>query len=98
MSAPLKLLDKLHWMQFCGRTLVLLASQEVKDTHPLQLLTERLYIRHERLAAVELLVEEWISKNKIRVRNSTEMQSLKNLANMVVYALRGVDRPRYICA
>ena len=98
MSAPRKLLDRLHWMQFCGQKLVLLTSQELKDTHPLQLLTERLYIRHERQAAFGLLVEEWISKNKIRVRNSTEMQSLKNLANMVVYALRGVDRPRYICA
>lgn len=96
MSEPLRIHDKLNWMPFFEEKLVLLTSAEITETDPKRILASMPYIRHTRQAAVGMLAEEWLSKNKVKVNDAMEMGSLENLASMVAHNL-GVSVGPDIC-
>ena len=96
MSEPLRVHDNLNWMPFYEEELVLLTSPEVTETDPRRILATMPYIRHTRQAAVGMLAEEWLSKNKVKVTDAMEMGSLENLASMVAHNL-GVSVGPNIC-
>lgn len=96
MSEPLRVPSKLNWMPFYEEELVLLTSPEVKELDPLRILETMPYIRHSRHAMVGVLVEEWLAKQKVEVRDAMEMGSLENLASMIAHDL-GVSVVPNIC-
>lgn len=96
LSEPTRIPSNLNWMPFVEEELVLLTSPEVTETDPLRILATMPYIRHTRLAAVGQLAEEWLSTNKVTVRDVMEMGSLENLASMVAHNL-GVTVGPNIC-
>ena len=96
LSAPLKITTNLNWQPFAKEKLVLLTSPEVKENDPRQILKSMPYIRQTRRAAVGLLAEEWLLKNKLTVSVSMEMESLESVASMVAYNL-GVSIVPDIC-
>ncbi len=96
MSEPLRVHDNLNWMPFYEEELVLLTSPEVTETDPRRILATMPYIRHTRQAAVGMLAEKWLSKNKVKVNDTMEMGSLENLASMVAHNL-GVSVGPNIC-
>lgn len=96
LSEPARVSDNLNWMPFYEEKLVLLTAPEVTETDPRQILATMPYIRHTRKAAVGMLAEEWLSKNKVKVNDAMEMGSLENLASMVAHNL-GVSVGPDIC-
>tara|TARA_B110001450_G_scaffold249973_1_gene268020 strand:+ start:5851 stop:6726 length:876 start_codon:yes stop_codon:yes gene_type:complete len=96
MSEPQRVPNTLYWMPFIREELVLLTSPEVKETDALKILTEMPYIRHTRKSSVGQLADEWLSANKVVVRDVMEMESLENLASMVAHNL-GVSIGPNIC-
>ncbi len=96
LSEPLRVNAKLNWMPFHEEELVLLTSSAITETDPRRILATMPYIRHTRQAAVGMLAEEWLSKNKVKVNDAMEMGSLDNLASMVSHDL-GVSVGPNIC-
>jgi DNA-binding transcriptional LysR family regulator len=96
MSEPLRIHNGLNWMPFFEEPLVLLTSSDVTEEDPKKILATMPYIRHTRLAAVSMLAEAWLSKNKVKVNDAMEMRSLENLASMVAHNL-GVSVGPNIC-
>ena len=96
LSTPLKITKNLNWQPFVKEKLVLLASPEVMENDPRKLLKQMPYIQQTRRAAVGLLAEEWLLKNKVAVSASMEMESLESVASMVAYNL-GVSIVPDIC-
>ena len=96
LSAPPRVPDHLNWMPFCAEKLVLLTSQDVRDDDPRRILESHPYLRHNRRASVVVLAEEWLSRNKLKVRDAMEINSLGNLASMVSHNL-GVSLAPDIC-
>lgn len=96
LSAPARVPDHLNWMPFCAEELVLLTSQDVQGDDPRRILETHPYLRHNRRASVGVLAEEWLSDNKIKVRDAMEINSLGNLASMVSHDL-GVSLAPDIC-
>jgi DNA-binding transcriptional LysR family regulator len=96
MSEPQRIPNTLYWMPFISEELVLLTSPEVKETDALKILAEMPYIRHTRKSSVGQLADEWLSANKVVVRDVMEMESLENLASMVAHNL-GVSIGPNIC-
>lgn len=87
ISEPTNLDNNLHWSPFAEETLVLLTSSEVTEDNPLKVLREMPYIRHTRRAAVGLLVEQWLQRNKITVREAMVMESIATVSGMVAHNL-----------
>lgn len=87
MSAPGDVGLSLNWQPFVKEELVLLASAEIEESDPMKLLQEMPFIRHTRRAAVGILSDDWLAKNKIVVRPSMEMESLEALCSMVAHNL-----------
>ena len=96
LSEPKRIPRNLNWMPFYEEELMLLTSPEVTETDPLRILATMPYIRHTRQSAVGQLAEEWLSANKVIVRDTMEMGSLENLASMVTHNL-GVTVGPNIC-
>ena len=96
MSEPQRVPNTLYWMPFIREELMLLTSPEVKETDALKILTEMPYIRHTRKSSVGQLADEWLSANKVVVRDVMEMESWENLASMVAHNL-GVSIGPNIC-
>lgn len=87
ISEPASLDNNLHWSPFAEETLILLTSSEVIEDDPLKILREMPYIRHTRRAAVGLLVEQWLQRNKIAVREAMVMESIATVSGMVAHNL-----------
>jgi DNA-binding transcriptional LysR family regulator len=96
VSEPFRVNENLNWNPFHEEELVLLASPEIEETDPFKILATMPYIRHTREASVGMLAEDWLRKNKVKVRDSMEMESLENLASMVAHNL-GVSVGPNIC-
>ena len=98
--AILSLKDKpsanMNWQPLAEEEMVLLASPQLSDDDPLQLLREQPYIRHTRRGAVGVLAEAWLSENNIPVRGTMELESLDSVVNMVSHNL-GVSLVPNIC-
>ncbi|WP_069300602.1 LysR family transcriptional regulator [Neptunicoccus sediminis] len=96
LSEPTRLPRNLDWKPFVQEELVLLTSPEVTEDDPIEILTQKPYIRHTRQASVGMLAEEWLSANKVTVHDAMEMGSLENLASMIAHDL-GVSIGPNIC-
>jgi len=96
LTEPKRIPSHLNWMPFYEEELMLLTSPEVTETDPLLILASMPYIRHTRQSAVGQLAEEWLSANKVIVRDTMEMESLENLSSMVAHNL-GVTVGPNIC-
>ena len=96
LSEPKRIPTNLNWMPFYEEELMLLTSPEVTEIDPLRILASMPYIRHTRQSAVGQLAEEWLSANKVIVRDTMEMESLENLSSMVAHNL-GVTVGPNIC-
>ena len=86
----------LRWQPFVREELVLLTAPEVTGDDPLQIMSQRPYIRHALHSAVGILAERWLSDNAISVRDAVEMDSLDNICNMVTHNL-GVSVVPNLC-
>lgn len=96
ISEPKRIPTNLNWTPVVQEEIVLLAAKEITDTDPMHILATNPFIRHTRKAAVGQMVDEWLSLNKIEVRDTMEMESLENLASMVDHNL-GVSIGPNIC-
>lgn len=96
LSKPAHDSKHLHWRPFVEEELVLLASPEVKEDNPFNVMKKMPYIRHTRRAAVGVLAEEWLVQNKINVRESMEMDSIETISSMISHNL-GVSVVPNIC-
>lgn len=96
LSGPINISRNLHWTPFVEEELILLVSEDVKEQDPIKLLAEMPYIRHTRESSVGLLADEWLTKNKISVDVSMEMESLDAIYSMVAHQL-GVSIVPYQC-
>ncbi|MDG1532685.1 MAG: LysR family transcriptional regulator [Paracoccaceae bacterium] len=96
LSEPRRIPANLNWTPFVQEELMLLTAKEVTETDPIRILATNPFIRHTRKAAVGQLVDEWLSKNNVEVRDTMEMESLENLASMVAHNL-GVSIGPNIC-
>ena len=76
--------------------LVLLTSPEVTMDDPMQILRELPYIRHTRRAAVGVLVDQWLLKNDVSVREAMVMESIETVSSMVSHNL-GVSIVPNLC-
>jgi len=76
-----------NWLPFAEEELVLLASPEVTGDDPLRLLREMPYIRHTKRGAMGMAVEQWLSQNKVNVREVMVMESTETLSSMVAHNL-----------
>jgi len=84
---PMGIHKNLNWYPFAKEELVLLTSPEVTGDNPLQILKENPFIRQTRRAAVCMMVEEWLQKNGVTVREAMVMESIETLSGMIVHNL-----------
>ena len=96
MSEPNSLDGNLRWFPIAEEELVLLTSPEVKMEDPMQILRELPYIRHTRRAAVGVLVDQWLLKNDVSVREAMVMESIETVSSMVSHNL-GVSIVPNLC-
>ena len=83
LSKPPRVPISLNWRSFVNEKFVLLASSEITENDPIQILQTAPYIRQTRLSDVGILAEDWLVKNRIKVKESVEVGSLDNLISMV---------------
>lgn len=96
ISEPACLDRNLSWRPFAKEELVLLTSYEVDGDDPLQILQEHPYIRHSRKAAVGMLVDQWLLRNNVQVKESMVMESIATTASMIAHNL-GVSVVPNLC-
>jgi len=96
MSEPARIDGNLSWFPIAEEELVLLTSHEVTIDDPMQILNEMPYIRHTRRAAVGVLVDQWLLKNEISVREAMVMESIETVSSMVSHNL-GVSIVPNLC-
>ena len=87
VSKPKVLEKTLNWHPITEEELVLLTAPEVTGDDPKQILSEQPYIRQNRLAAAGILAEQWLSQNKVEVREIMVMDSIETLTSMVAHNL-----------
>lgn len=87
ISKPESLDKNLHWFPIAEEELVLVTSKNVEGNDPIKILSEKPFIRHNRRAAAGLVVEQWLSKNKIEVRETMVTDSIETLTSMVTHNL-----------
>lgn len=83
-----EIIDKNHnWFPFAEEELVLLTAPEVTGDDPLALLRDMPYIRHTKRGAMGMVVEQWLTQNKVSVREVMVMESTETLSSMVAHNL-----------
>ena len=87
ISKPESLDKNLYWFPIAEEELVLVTSKNVEGDDPIKILSEKPFIRHNRRAAAGLVVEQWLSKNKIEVRETMVTDSIETLTSMVTHNL-----------
>lgn len=87
ISLPDNISSNLRWTPIAKEELILLTSPEVMGEDPISILNNMPYIRHHRRAAAGLLAEQWLSQNKIDVREVMVTDSIETLTSMVAHNL-----------
>lgn len=87
ISKPSRLDKSLHWFPIAEEELVLVTSSKVTGIDPIKILAEMPYIRHNRRVAAGTLAEQWLSENKVEVREIMVMDSIETLTSMVSHNL-----------
>ncbi len=87
ISKPENIDKNLHWYPIAEEELVLVTSTKIGGDDPVKILREMPFIRHNRRAAAGLVVEQWLSQNKIEVRETMVTDSIETLTSMVTHNL-----------
>lgn len=79
-----------EWQEIAKEDMELLASQETVSDDPAELLRTNPYIRYSRRAIVGAMIESWLQRQNIEVKDSMELENLDIIVSMV-YANLGVS-------
>ena len=96
LSQPQRIEPSLQWVVLVEEPLVLLTSSSFKGTDPIKILQRQPYIRLAQRTSVGLLADQWLTKNKITVKETMIMDSMETLGCMVVHGL-GVSVAPDLC-
>jgi DNA-binding transcriptional LysR family regulator len=87
VSEPQYPISQLEWMPFAAEPLILLAAMDTPEDDPETLLRELPFIRFNRQAWVGRLIDEWLQKQRIHVREVMELDTLEAISSMVFHGL-----------
>lgn len=87
ISKPESIDKTLNFHPIAEEELVLVTSNKVQGNDPMTILQEMPFIRHNRRAAAGLVVEQWLSRNRIQVRETMVTDSIETLTSMVTHNL-----------
>ena len=87
VSKPENLDKAFHWRLIAEEELVLVTAPEIIGDDPIKILNEMPYIRHNRRAAAGIVAEQWLSQNKVEVREIMVTNSIETLTSMVTHNL-----------
>lgn len=87
VTRPPALPAGLEFATVAEESLHLLAPPDAPSDDPVQLLTSEPFIRFNRDAVVGELIETWLQKRGIHVRDSMELESLEAISSMVLARL-----------
>ncbi|MGY8839652.1 MAG: LysR family transcriptional regulator [Pseudomonadales bacterium] len=96
LSQPQRIEPSLQWVVLVEEPLVLLTSSSFKGTDPIKILQRQPYIRLAQRTSVGLLADQWLTKNKITVKETMIMDSMETLGCMVAHGL-GVSVAPDLC-
>lgn len=83
VTRPVVTPERLDWHELAVEPLELLAAPEVEGSDTRALLEGRPFIRFSRRAVVGGMIEAWLQKQAIRVRDSMELENLDIIFGMV---------------
>lgn len=83
LTLPPIIPKRLQWQRIAREPLELLASREAESDDPIELLRTRPFIRFTRGAIVGSMIEGWLQRQGLTVRESMELETLEAVASMV---------------
>ncbi len=87
VSEPPYASARVEWSAFAAEPLVVVAAEDAVATTPEALLAEHPFIRFNRQAWVGRLIDEWLQKSGIQVREAMELDTLEAITTMVFHGL-----------
>jgi DNA-binding transcriptional LysR family regulator len=90
ISKPHVIPRNMTWRQVAQEPMELLTSQNVTSSDPFEILATYPFIRFSRRAVVSEMIEHWLQKKNIRVKDTMELENLESISGMV-YADLGVS-------
>ena len=87
MSKPESIDKAFRWRLIAEEELVLVTAPEITGNDPIKILNEMPYIRHNRRAAAGIVAEQWLSQNKVDLREIMVTDSIETLTSMVTHNL-----------
>ena len=87
VSKPLYPISQLEWIPFASEPLIVLAAMDAPNDDPQTLLEESPFIRFNRQAWVGRLIDDWLRKQRIQVREVMELDTLEAISSMVYHGL-----------
>jgi DNA-binding transcriptional LysR family regulator len=87
LSQPQRVEPSLQWEVLAEEPLVLLTSSSFKGNDPIKILQTEPYIRLAQRTSVGSLADNWLTKNKIVVKETMIMDSMETLGCMVAHGL-----------
>ncbi len=87
VSKPQYPISQLQWIPFAAEPLIVLAAMDATHDDPQTLLEESPFIRFNRQAWVGRLIDDWLRKQRIQVREVMELDTLEAISSMVYHGL-----------
>ncbi len=87
VSEPQYPIGQLQWIPFAAEPLIVLAAMDATHDDPRTLLEESPFIRFNRQAWVGRLIDDWLRKQHIHVREVMELDTLEAISSMVYHGL-----------
>ena len=87
VSEPQYPISQLEWTPFAAESLIVLAAMDTLEEDPEALLKESPFIRFNRQAWVGRLIDDWLQKKRIHVREVMELDTLEAISTMVYHGL-----------
>ncbi len=87
VSEPQYPISQLAWLPFAAEPLIVLAAMDASHDDPRTLLEEFPFIRFNRQAWVGRLIDDWLQKQRIQVREVMELDTLEAISSMVYHGL-----------
>jgi DNA-binding transcriptional LysR family regulator len=87
VSEPQFPISQLEWTPFAAEPLIVLASMDTREDDPEALLECFPFIRFNRQAWVGRLIDDWLQKKRIHVREVMELDTLEAISTMVFHGL-----------
>jgi len=87
VSEPHYPIAQLQWTPFAAEPLIVLAAMDTLEEDPEALLRKSPFIRFNRQAWVGELIDDWLQKKRIHVREVMELDTLEAISTMVYHGL-----------